>query len=185
MSVGSNRHLDFNKEYEMEGRTVSHSAVIMTHAMMPHQANPFGAVHGGEIMKMMDEAAGVAAARHCHGNVVTARVDGINFFRPVIVGNLVIINAYLVFVSRSTMDVRVEVVSEDIFKEETQHALTAHFIMVAVDGNGKPIEVPPLIISSDAEKKLWKLGEARYKSCKKELMTGDDEFKVCREDAFF
>ena len=169
----------------MEGRTVSHSAVIMSQAMMPHQANPFGAVHGGEIMKMMDEAAGVVAARHCHVNVVTARVDGINFFKPIMVGNLVIINAYLTFVSHATMDVRVEVVAEDIFKEETEHALTAHFIMVAVDDNGKPIEVPPLIISSDSEKKLWDQGEARYKSCRKDLMTGDDEYKVCREDALF
>jgi len=157
----------------------------MSQAMMPHQANPFGAVHGGEIIKLMDEAAGVAAVRHCHVNVVTARVDGINFFRPIMVGNLVIINAYLTFVSRSTMDVRVEVVAEDIFKEEQHHALTAHFIMVAVDNKGKPVEVPPLIISSDQEKKLWALSEKRHMSCREDLMSGDDEYKVCREDALF
>ena len=169
----------------MEGRSVSHSTVVMTHVMMPHQANPSGAIHGGEIMKRMDEAAGIVAARHCHVNVVTARVDGINFFRPLMVGNLVVINAYLTFVSRSSMDVRVEVVAEDIFKEEKHHALTAHFIMVAVDDNGKPIEVPPLIISSDTEKKLWELGKTRYQSCRGDLMTEDDEYRVCREDALF
>ena len=169
----------------MEGRTVSHSAVIMSQAMMPHQANPFGAVHGGEIMKLMDEAAGVAAVRHCHVNVVTARVDGINFFRPVMVGNLVIINAYLTFVSRSTMDVRVEVVAEDIFKEEKQHALTAHFIMVAVDDSGKPTAVPPLIVSLEKEKELWESGKRRHESCRGALMSGDDQYRVCREDAYF
>lgn len=169
----------------MEGRSVSHSAVVMSHAMMPHQANPFGAVHGGEIMKLMDEAAGIVAVKHCHVNVVTARVDGINFFRPIMVGHIVIINAFLTFVSRSTMDVRVEVVDEDIFKEERHHALTAHFIMVAVDNTGKPTEVPPLIISSDAEKRLWDLGKTRYNSCRGDLMTEDDEYRVCREDALF
>ena len=169
----------------MEGRSVSHSAVVMSHAMMPHQANPFGAVHGGEIMKLMDEAAGIVAVKHCHVNVVTARVDGINFFRPIMVGNIVIINACLTFVSRSTMDVRVEVVNEDIFKEERHHALTAHFIMVAVGNTGKPVEIPPLIVSSDQEKRLWEYSEKRHKSCRGDLMAGDDEYKVCREDALF
>ena len=169
----------------MEGRTVSHSAVTMTHTMMPQHANLSGGVHGGEIMKLMDEAAGIVAARHCHVDVVTARVDGINFFQPIKVGNLVIMNAYLTFVSRSTMDVRVEVVAEDIFKEKQRHALTAHFIMVALDDDGKPTEVPPLILSSDSEKKLWELGKARYQSCKGDIMTQDNEYKVCREDALF
>ena len=169
----------------MDGRTVAHSAVTMSQAMMPHQANPSGAVHGGEIMKLMDEAAAVAAVRHCHVNVVTARVDGINFFRAIMVGNLVIAEAYLTFVSRSTMDVRVEVIAEDIFKEEQHHALTAHFIMVAVGDNGKPIEVPPLIISSDKEKKLWESGKSRHESCRENLMMADQGYKVCREEALF
>ncbi|SPD74279.1 Acyl-CoA hydrolase [uncultured Desulfobacterium sp.] len=169
----------------MEGRSVSHSQVVMSHVMLPHQANPFGAVHGGEIIKRMDEAAGIVAVRHCHANVVTARVDGINFFRPIMVGNLITVNAYLTFVSRSTMDVRVEVVAEDIFKEERHQSLTAHFIMVAVDDKGKPVEIPPLIISSDQEKRLWDYSEKRYKSCKGDLMSGDDEYKVCREEALF
>ena len=169
----------------MEGRTVEHSALTMSQAMMPHQANPFGAIHGGEIMKIMDEAAAVAAVRHSHANVVTARVDGINFFRPIMVANLVIVNAFLTFVSRATMDVRVEVVVEEIFKEEKHHALTANFIMVAVDDSGKPIDVPPLIISSQKEKEFWESGKKRNESCRGELMSGDDEYRVCRENALF
>ncbi len=169
----------------MEGRKVEHSALTMSQAMMPHQANPFGAIHGGEIMKIMDDAAAVAAVRHSHANVVTARVDGINFFRPIMVANLIFVRAYLTFVSRAAMDVRVEVVAEDIFKEEKRHALTAHFIMVAVDDSGKPTEVPPLIISSDKEKELWESGKRRHESCRGDLMAGDDEYRVCREDAYF
>ena len=169
----------------MEGRTVSHSEITMSQPMMPHQANPAGTVHGGEIMKMMDNAAGVVAVRHCHEYAVTARVDGINFFRPIRVSNLVTVHAYLTFVGRSTMDVRVEVTAEDIFREEEHHALTAHFIMVCVDENGKPKEVPPLIFSSDKERKYWELGKKRYESCRGEIMSGEDEYRVCREDAFF
>jgi acyl-CoA hydrolase len=101
------------------------------------------------------------------------------------VANLVIVNAFLTFVSRATMDVRVEVVVEEIFKEEKHHALTAHFIMVAVDDSGKPIDVPPLIISSQKEEELWESGKKRNESCRGELMSGDDEYRVCRENALF
>ena len=169
----------------MEGRTVSHSEITMSQPMMPHQANAAGAVHGGEIMKLMDNAAGVVAVRHCHSYAVTARVDGINFFRPIRVSNLVTVHAYLTFVGRSTMDMRVEVVVEDIFKEVQHHALTAHFIMVAVDEKGKPKEVPPLILSSDKERKYWELGKKRYNSCRGDILAGEDDYRVCREDALF
>jgi acyl-CoA hydrolase len=166
----------------MEGRTIEHSATTISQLILPHQAGRAGYAHGGEIMKLMDTAAGVAALRHCHTDLVTARVEGINFYRPIRVWNLVTINAYLTFVSRSTMEVRVEVFSEDILKEEKVHALTAYFIMVALDDKGKPTEVPPLIISSEKEKELWERGRQRYHMCKGELMAEEADYKVCREE---
>jgi len=169
----------------MEGRTVKHSAVIMSQVMMPHQANPLGNVHGGEIVKLMDTAAGVAALRHSHANVVTARVEGINFYHPVKMGNFVTVSAYLTFVSRSTMEVRVEVVTEDIKREKEWHALTAYFIVVALDEQGKPTEVPPLILSSKEERELWEKGERRYQICKGEMMEGEEGYRVCREEPSF
>jgi acyl-CoA hydrolase len=153
--------------------------------MMPHQANPTGNVHGGEVIKLMDTAAGVAALRHSHASVVTARVEGINFYHPIKVGNFVIVTAYLTFVSRSTMEVRVDVVTEDIKREKKWHALTAYFIMVALDDQGKPTEVPPLILSSRKERELWEKGQRRYQTCKGELMEGEGEYKVCREEPLF
>jgi acyl-CoA hydrolase len=166
----------------LEGRTVEHSATTISQLILPHQAGRAGYAHGGEIMKLMDTAAGAAALRHCHTDLVTARVEGINFYRPIKVWNLVTINAYLTFVGRSTMEVRVEVFSEDILKEEKVHALTAYFIIVALDDKGKPTEVPPLIISSEKEKELWEKGKQRYHLCKGELMAGEADYKVCREE---
>jgi len=165
----------------MEGRPVEHSAVTMSQVMMPEHANPYGNVHGGEIMKLMDTAAGVAALRHAHANVVTARVEGVNFYSPIRVGDFVIVSARLTFVSRSSMEVRVEVVAEDIRKETRRHALTAYFVMVALDDRGKSTEVPPLITSSDKEKELFEQGRVRYESCKAELEDESGSLHLCRE----
>jgi acyl-CoA hydrolase len=166
----------------MEGRTVDHSAVTMSQLILPHQAGRAGFAHGGEIMKMMDNAAAVVAARHSHTDIVTARVEGINFYRPISVGNLVTVKAFLTFVGRSTMEVRVEVLCEDIFREQTATALTAYFVMVALDEQGKPTEVPPLMLSSDGEKALWESGKRRHQACKGELMADDADYSVCREE---
>jgi acyl-CoA hydrolase len=131
-------------------------------------------------MKLMDTAAGVTALRHSHANVVTARVEGINFYSPIKMGNFVTVSAYLTFVSRSTMEVRVEVVTEDIKREREWHALTAYFIVVALDEQGKPTEVPPLILSSEKERELWETGQKRYNICKGEVVA-DGEYRVCQE----
>jgi acyl-CoA hydrolase len=154
----------------------------MSDLILPHQANPLGKAHGGEIMKLMDTAAGVVALRHAHTAVVTARVDGINFYCPIKVGDLVTVNAFLTFVGRSSMEVKVEVITEDIIAEKTTQALTAYFIMVALNEQGKPTEVPHLIISSEEERKLWDEGKKRYSVCKHELMPGDENYRTCREE---
>lgn len=153
------------KGAEFEGRTVGHSALEMAQLMLPAQANPAGFVHGGELMKLMDSAAGVVAARHAHTNVVTARVEDIVFKNPVLVGSLVIVHAKLVFTSRSTMDVRVEVDMES--KEQITPALTANFVMVSLDEHGKPSSIPKLILMTEEEERLFTESQARYKARKK------------------
>ena len=77
----------------MEGRTVEHSAITMNQIILPEHGGRAGYAHGGEIMKLMDTAAGFVGMRHCHTDLVTARVEGMNFYRPIIIGDLVIINA--------------------------------------------------------------------------------------------
>jgi len=151
---------------EFAGRTVGHSAVEMAQVMLPNQANPAGFVHGGELMKLMDNAAGVVAARHCRTNIVTGRVEDIVFRSPVRVGSLVIVHGKLTFTSRSSMEVQVQVEMENILAGERIEALTAYFVMVALDAEGRPAEVPSLIIATEEEERLLSEGQARYEARK-------------------
>jgi acyl-CoA hydrolase len=80
------------------------------------------------------------------------------------------------------MEVRVEVMAEDVIKEKETHALTAHFVMVALDDKGKPVRVPPLIITSEKERELWEAGQKRYQACKGELFAGAEDMRACREE---
>ncbi len=156
--------LDKGKTFQ--GRTVGYSAVEMAQVMLPDQANPAGFVHGGELMKLMDNAAGVVAARHSRANIVTGRVENIIFHNPVRVGSLVIIRGKITFTSRSTMEVQIEVETEDLRDGRKLHALTAYFIMVALDAEGKSAEVPSLLLSTEEEGRLFNEAQARYKARK-------------------
>ena len=147
----------------MKIKSVSHSKVTMSTVMLPHHANPAGNVHGGEIMKLMDTAAGVVAHRHARSNVVTARVDELVFHHPVRIGNVVNCYGQLTFVGRSSMEIAVTVTVEDLSKEEPEKtALTAFFTFVSLDEKGKPQPVPTLEIGSEDERCLFEQGQQRY-----------------------
>jgi acyl-CoA hydrolase/rubrerythrin len=150
----------------LPGLAVQHSAVTMAQLVMPNQTNMRGFIHGGEMMKLMDNAAGVVALRHSRRDVVTARVDEINFLKPVKVGDLVLIDSALSFVSSRSMEVRVQVYTEAPKSGVREKALTAYFIMVALDADSRPAEIPPLLITSEEEERLFAEGKARYEAHK-------------------
>jgi len=156
----------------MEDKTVASSALVMSVVMQPDQANPSGNVHGGEIMKLMDNAAFVVAQRHARTNVVTARVDELIFHQPIYVGNLVTCHAFLTFVNRSSMEVVVTVEVEDLFSElPGKCALSAYFTMVALNVGGKSLRISPLKLETEEEKVRFEEGRQRHelsKSKKKE-----------------
>lgn len=158
---------NFDERVIPKERTVGHSSVIMAQLMLPQQANLAGYVHGGEIMKIMDNAGGVVAARHAHTNVVTVRADDILFLKPVRVGDLVLVHALLTFVGRSSMEIRIEVEAENLAQEGKQKALTANFIYVALDKMGKATKVPPLLITTEEEERLFEEGRKRYEARKR------------------
>ena len=149
-----------------KGRTVGHSAIEMAQLMLPHQTNPAGFVHGGELMKIMDNAAGVVAARHSRANPVTATVEDINFHNPVRVGDLVLVHGKITFTSRSSMEIRIEVEAENLLTGKRLPALTAYYVMVAVNLEGKSVEVPPLIVITEEEESLFNEGLAKYQARK-------------------
>ena len=131
--------------------------------MQPDQANLLGNVHGGEIMKLMDNAAGIVAFRHARTNVVTARVDELEFHLPIHIGDLVTCNGQLTFVGNRSMEVRVTVLVEDLMKDEpAKVALTAFFTMVALDENGTSTPVPPLELTTEEERIFYAEGQQRY-----------------------
>jgi acyl-CoA hydrolase len=113
--------------------------------MQPQDANPSGNIHGGVIMKLIDNAAGVVAIRHARSNVVTASID------PVYIGDLVTLTASLNMVGRSSMEIGVRVDSEKMTSGKILHTASAYLTFVALDKNGKSIEVPPLILDSEEE----------------------------------
>lgn len=153
----------------MKSKTVDQSRVIMSNLMMPEHANPAGNVHGGEIMKLMDNAAGVVAQRHARTNIVTARVDALKFHHPIRISNVITCYGHLTFVGKSSMEIAVTVTVEDLSKEEpAKTALTSFFTFVALDENGVPQTVPSLEINTEEERRSWEAGQQRYLSYKQE-----------------
>jgi acyl-CoA hydrolase len=149
-----------------EKHKVSHSRTIMAQVALPSQANPAGNVHGGEIMKMMDNMAYVVAQKHCHMNNVTAAVDEINFHNPAYVGNLLTCYGELIYTSNSAMLIAVSVYVEDLVTEEETCALTAYFVMVALGEDGKAAKIPQLELETDLERAKYEEGKARYEAIK-------------------
>lgn len=147
----------------MDEKTITHSRAQISQVMMPNEANAAGNVHGGEIMKMMDTAAYVVARKHSRCNVVTARVDELEFHQPIYVGELVTCRAELIFVGKSSMEVHVVVQVEDLTCDlPPRTALTAYFTMIALDDNGRPTSVPRLRIETEDERTNFEKGKERY-----------------------
>jgi acyl-CoA hydrolase len=124
-------------------------------------ANNGGNVHGGVIMHLCDEVAGIAAVRHAGTRVVTAAMDRMNFRHPVTVGQLVTVKATVNAAWRSSMEVGVRVESENVRTGETLHTSTAYLTMVALDDDGNPTEVPPILAVTSDEKRRVREAQLR------------------------
>src|SRR5512145_2404928 len=122
----------------MEGKRVRDSSVIMAQMMIPQDANPAGNVHGGVVVKIIDEAAGVVAARHSRSNVVTASIDRMDFHNPIFDGDLLFFKASLNYVGRTSMEIGVRVEAENLMTGEVRHAASAYLTYVAIDRQGRP-----------------------------------------------
>lgn len=146
-----------------QGKPASQARITLTQLMGPMDANSFGNVHGGVLMKLCDEAGGMAAARHAGGPVVTVVVDSMSFHSPVHVGNLVMFEACVTWVGRTSIETRVKVSAENIFTGEVTHTNTAYYVYVALGADGRPTPVPELICETDEEKQAFQRAEARRK----------------------
>jgi acyl-CoA hydrolase len=132
----------------------SETSLVLTHLMQPADANFMGNIHGGVIMKLIDEAAGACAFRFCRTDVVTAAIDRIDFHHPVQVGNLVRLLANVNYAGTSSVEVGVRVEAEDLLSGRVTHTNSAYLVFVALDGSGRPIPVPGYTPETD-EQKTW------------------------------
>lgn len=137
----------------MEAKTASQSKVEIAQVMMPEHANPAGNVHGGNLLKLVDQAGAIVAARHTHTNVVTASVDRFDFISPAYIGNLVFIKASMNYVSKTSMEVGVRVEAECLKTGTHTHIGSAYLTFVALGKDDKPTEVPGLISETESEKR--------------------------------
>jgi acyl-CoA hydrolase len=124
-------------------------------------ANMAGNVHGGTIMKMVDEVAGVAAVRHCGTRVVTAALDRMTFAQPVFVGQLVTVKATVNAAWRTSMEVGVRVESENVRTGDVTHTSTAYLTMVALTDEGQPMQVPGVEPETEDEKRRQREAQLR------------------------
>ena len=120
-----------------------------------------GSVHGGWIMKLVDEAGALAAMRHAQSQVVTVAIDQMSFHSAIRIGDLVTLEAEVTYVGNSSIETRVRVVAEDPRSGDRTHTNTAYLVYVALDSSGEPTRVPRLNSETEAEKSRMARGEGR------------------------
>ena len=161
--------------------TKQEKSLTMTVLMTPDMANFSGNVHGGSLLKLLDQVAYACAAKYCKNYVVTAALDQVFFKQQVNVGELVTFYARVNHVGRSSMEIGVKVVAEHLRTCEKRHTTSCFFTMVAIDENGKSVEVPRLELETEAEKRLFAAGEMR-KKMRQESLEKIRELQIDNED---
>jgi acyl-CoA hydrolase len=145
----------------VEPKPARESVAEITHWMGLTDANSAGNIHGGTVMKLVDEAAGLSAIKHSRSRVVTAAMDRMTFLVPIHVGELVTFSASVNAVWRTSMEVGVRVETENPRTGERRHASTAYLTMVAVGDDGNPAPVVPLLASTPVEQRRMREAELR------------------------
>ena len=134
-------------------KPIQASRVQLAQLMQPEHANTQGNVHGGWIMKLVDEAGGLASTRHASHRTVTVAIDQMTFHNPVHVGDLVIFNAEVTYAGKSSMEVEVQVVAENPITGDCVDTNRAYLVYVALDSTGRPTQVPSLVAETFEEQK--------------------------------
>ncbi|TFF90804.1 MAG: acyl-CoA thioesterase [Promethearchaeota archaeon] len=147
----------------MREKTVAESRVELAQIMYPEHANPAGNVHGGHVLKLIDQAAAIVAARHTHLNVVTASVDRMDFISPAYIGNLVFAKASLNYVGRTSMEIGVRIEAECLKTGRHTHIGSAYLTFVALDEEDNPIEISKVIPETEEEKRRYNEAQMRRK----------------------
>lgn len=157
--------------------TKQNKSLYMTVLMTPDMANFSGVVHGGALLKLLDQVAYSCAARYSKSYVVTLFLDQVYFKEPIRVGELVTFQANVNYVGTKSMEVGVKVIAENLTTQESRHTNSCYFTMVAKDKDGKTMMLPPLEIESEVERKLFEAAEMR-KQMRKEIIERNQNLHV-------
>ncbi len=137
------------------------SRIQIAQLMQPEHANNLGNVHGGWIMKLVDEAGALACMRHAQQRVVTVAIDRMEFHQPIRIGDLVTLTAQVAYVGRTSLEAEVQVVAENPVTGEQMHTNTAYLVYVALDPQGKPVPVPGLLAETPEDETRLQAGRQR------------------------
>lgn len=151
----------------MEGKKASQSRTVLTDMVLPPDTNNHGTIFGGNVMAYIDKVASICAMRHARAQVVTASSDSLDFIAPIYSGEAIILEGYVTYARKTSMEIFVKVEAENLLTGERRLTSTAYLTFVALDENGKPTEVPPVIPETEEEKYQYKGALKRYELRKK------------------
>ncbi|HEX9692707.1 MAG TPA: acyl-CoA thioesterase [Gemmatimonadales bacterium] len=146
---------------DLTPRPVSESHATMTELMMPNMANNLGNVFGGVILSLIDRVGAVSAIRHARGAVVTVSMDKVEFREPIHLGELVVAKASVNFVGKTSLEVGVRVEAENIVTGVRRHTNSCHLTFVAIDSEGRPRAIPPVVPKTDEEMRRFESARRR------------------------
>jgi acyl-CoA hydrolase len=148
-------------DYDLTPRPASESEVVLVQHMDVGDANLSGNVHGGVVMKLVDTAAGLSAHKHCRGRVVTVAMDEMSFLEPVFLGEVVTVRSMVNDTGRTSMEVGVRVDAENYFTGRKVHTSSAYLVFVALDREGKPRPVPPVVAETEDQRQRQREAKLR------------------------
>lgn len=152
------------KPKALEPKPVRASQTQLADLLLPPDANVHGTVFGGKVLALVDKAAAVCAMRHAGSSVVTVAIERVEFLVPISVGHLLIVEAQVNHAGRTSMEIGVEVYSEEMQSGQRLHTNSCLVTMVAVDVKGKPAPVPGVLLETPDEKARYAAAEARRKA---------------------
>ena len=141
-------------------KSVSDSLTEQQYLICPAHINHYGRLFGGQLLKWIDELAGIVAIRHCGGTVTTAAIDNLQFHAPAYTGDMIVLQGQVTYVGRTSMEVRVDTYREAL--DGTREIINrAYLDMVAIDCKGKPMEVPDIAIETPEQRREWEAAQKR------------------------
>jgi len=155
-----------NNEKCKPGAHPAETEVIMTELVLPNDTNPLGNLLGGRLLHWIDIVGALAATRHSRKPVATVSVEGVDFRHPIFEGDMVTLSAKVIWTGRTSIAVRVQVKKEDLLSGAVVPTNTALLTFVAMDKDGKPCQVPPILPATEEEMHLYNHAQAEYESRK-------------------